>query len=541
MNKIAKYLNEHILGEVTSTDSVRQRFSRDGSILSIMPEMVVHPRVTNDIRKVARFTWQLAEKGHIMPITVRGGGSDQTGAAIGKGIIVNTIAHLNKIIYINPNARDRFVHVQPGVNFGNLNDTLQTHGIIVPSAPIFSQYSTVGGEVANNSRGPLSGRYGSVGDWVTRLEVVLANGDLIESTRISKRELDKKKGLQTFEGELYRKIDGIIDDNQKLITDEIIKSAGNNAGYPGIARVKNRDGSFDLTPLLIGSQGTLGIISEIVLKSELYNSETTTIVIAFSDTKIARDTATALIDLKPTELQIIDGTLFETAQTLGKKYPFTDKNANSVMIISFNESGHALKRKVKQTMKKLSKLDVTIYSSDNYSVPEIDGIRAVTSVTLQPDIKGESCPPLISGAAIPVAGREEFIIAVNELSAKHHVDLPISINWIGGIVNINPILNLHNTGDKQKTLKLISDYADIVTRFGGNLCASSGEGRLKSTAAYAQLNNSVVEIYTQIRAAFDPFGTLNPDVKQSNDLKKLIPALNSDYSLADFAEYSPQI
>jgi FAD/FMN-containing dehydrogenase len=100
MSKITQYLNEHILGEVTSAETVCQRFSHDGSVLSIKPEMVVSPRVTNDIRKVARFSWQLAEKGHTLPITVRGSGSDKTGAAIGKGIIINTIAHLDNIIYI---------------------------------------------------------------------------------------------------------------------------------------------------------------------------------------------------------------------------------------------------------------------------------------------------------------------------------------------------------------------------------------------------------------------------------------------------------
>ena len=135
MNKIAQYLNEHILGEATSSEPIRESFSRDASILSIMPEIIVNPRVTNDIRKVARFTWQLAEKGHVLPITVRGGGSDQTGAAIGKGIIINTVAHLNNIIYISTKSKDQFAHVQPGVNFGNLNDVLNSHGMTIPSFP----------------------------------------------------------------------------------------------------------------------------------------------------------------------------------------------------------------------------------------------------------------------------------------------------------------------------------------------------------------------------------------------------------------------
>jgi len=89
-----------LMGEVTDNKSVLDQFSRDGSILTLKPELIVSPRVTNDIRKVARFAWQLAEKGHKMSIAVRGGGTDQTGASIGNGIIINTFAHLNNIIFI---------------------------------------------------------------------------------------------------------------------------------------------------------------------------------------------------------------------------------------------------------------------------------------------------------------------------------------------------------------------------------------------------------------------------------------------------------
>src|ERR1700712_1346432 len=82
MNKIAVYLNEHLLGEVTSSKAMRRRYSRDGSVLTITPEIIAFPRITNDIRKIARFSWQLAEKGHPLGLTVRGAGSDTTGAAI---------------------------------------------------------------------------------------------------------------------------------------------------------------------------------------------------------------------------------------------------------------------------------------------------------------------------------------------------------------------------------------------------------------------------------------------------------------------------
>ena len=102
MSKVAAYLQEHIQGEVTTNAAILDAKSRDMSVLRVAPEMVIYPRVTNDIRKVARFSWQLAEKGHVLPITVRGGGNDQTGAAIGKGISLVTTAHMNRVFELAP-------------------------------------------------------------------------------------------------------------------------------------------------------------------------------------------------------------------------------------------------------------------------------------------------------------------------------------------------------------------------------------------------------------------------------------------------------
>lgn len=545
MNKIAQYLNEHILGEVTSAESVRQQFSRDGSILSIMPELVIHPRVTNDIRKIARFTWQLAEKGHVLPITVRGGGSDQTGAAIGKGVIINTIAHLNNIIFISTKNKDQFIHLQPGVNFGLLNEVLKSHGLIIPTFPTSFVYSTVGGAVANNSGGPSSGHYGLVGDSVTRLEVVLANGDLIETNRINRHELDKKKGLQTFEGEIYRKIDGIIEDNQQLIDDKIGKNTRNNAGYSSIARVKQRDGSFDLTPLLIGSQGTLGIISEVMLKPDFYSSEESIIVASFGSPEVARDAADLLMSFKPVALELIDGELFDTAHANGKKYLFhnTDpsKTTSTVLFMSFNDfSNGSRHRKMKHALKKLSKLEATIFTSENSSIDDLYAIREVGSAIIQPESKNESLPALIDGASVPVERREEFIVAVGELAKKHHITLPLHVQWLDGVIHTRTTMQLNIVSDKQKVFKLIADYAELVAKFSGTMIAESGEGRLKATATYAQLDKDLVDVFTQIRTAFDPFGTLNPGVKQESELKTLVSALNTDYNLADFAKYSPK-
>lgn len=540
MSKIAQYLNEHILGEITASKAVRERFSRDGSVLSITPELVMFPRVTNDIRKAARFSWQLAEKGHVLPIIVRGGGSDQTGAAIGKGLIINTTAHLNDVIHIALKDKDRFVHVQPGVNFKALNDVLNWHGMYVPTYPESAPYTTVGGAVANNSGGPLSGQHGLTGDWVTRLEVVLANGDLIETTRLSKRDFNKKKGLQTFEGEIYRKIDGLIEDNQELITAQLSGNERDNAGYGSIGKVRKRDGSFDLTPLMIGSQGTLGIISEIVLKTEYVSKEQSVLVAAIDGVEAARDAADALRSLEPAMLELLDSAFFEQATGQGKSYSFFNSASPTVLYVQFGDfSDGARTRKLKKAIKILGKYNASFVTSDDQSIDELRAIREVTAALYADAPEGTSLPPLIDGASIPADRQEEFSTAVAELATKHHISLPLRIRVLDGTVFTRPSLQLDKVADKQKVFKLVSEYAQLVDKCGGNFISDGGEGRLKANAAYDLLDADLQTLYEQVRLAFDPYGTLNPGVKQPNELKDLVAALRHSYDLSDFAQYSP--
>lgn len=540
MSKIAKYLNEHILGEITGAKAVRERFSRDRSVLSIKPELVMFPRVTNDIRKAARFSWQLAEKGHVLPLTIRGGGTSDTGAAIGKGLVINTTAHLSNIIYVALKDKDHFVHVQPGVTFKTLNDALNWHGLSVPTFPETAAFSTVGGAVATNTGGQFSGRVGLTGDWVKRLEVVLANGDLIETSRLRKHDFNKKIGLQTFEGEIYRKIDGLIEDNQALINDKLSADNVDNTGYARIAQVKQRDGSFDLTPLMIGSQGTLGIISEIVLRTDYVSKDTAAMAAVVASIETARDVVDALRGLDPDSLEIIDGALFDQARVSGKSYPFfsttdSDNAIGAVVYMQCNDfSEHARDRKLKKAAKILSKYNAIAVTSADHSVEELIAIREVASSIYSGDTGNDEYPPLLDGAYVPSDRQEEFSRAVSELADKHHVSLPLHIRVLDGVVFTRPALQLNKVADKQKVFKLINEYAQLVEKHGGTFLANSSEGRLKANAAYSVIDEDLHHLYEQIRAIFDPFGTLNPGVKQTSDLKTLVEALRSSYDTADF-------
>ncbi len=530
MNKIAVYLSQHLSGEVSSAQSLRKLYSTDGSILSIAPEIIAFPRVTNDVRKIARFTWQLAEKGHVVGITARGFGGDPTGAAIGKGIVIDFSKQLNRIIEIA--AKDKLVHVQPGVSLSTIDDTLKWQGLMLPGALHRGVRNvSIGGAIANDTLGDN----GRVADSIKKLEVVLANGDLLEVGKLSKREVSKKLGLQTFEGEIYRKLEGLIEDNEELIKQIAADTTRDNTGYKRISEVRGKDGSFDLTPLFIGSQGTLGIISEAVLKADFYSVDETHAVIVADSIQTARDLSERLLELESTELRVIDGTMLRRAAKNGATFTVLGsvEQTGAIVYIRFNDfSVRAQDHKLKKLRKLLKKINMAAIDSTER---DPDDFRTITGLnqTLQLGSSDDHIAmSLINGASLPGNRAEEFEIAVGELASKHHLELPLELDILAGTYNAYPLLNLDSVADKQKIFKLLTDYAVLVDKCGGAFTADGAEGRLKANASWAVVDEAHARLYEEVRAIFDPFGTLNPGVKQKVDLRTLVGALRSSYDAA---------
>lgn len=531
MNKIATYLNEHLVGEVTAAKSVRTRYATDKSVLKVTPEIVAFPRVTNDIRKITRFSWQMAEKGHVVAVTPRGFGSDATGASIGPGIIVDTAKHLNGIIQIAQ--KDKLVHVQPGISLEALSSALTWQGLSLIGAPRQGTSPvTIGGVISSG----MLGMNGALSDSVDRLEVVLANGDSIETSKLSRRDVNKKLGLQTLEGEIYRKLAGLLEDNEALIARLAADDASDLTGYKAIADIKAKDGSFNLTPLFIGSQGTLGVISEVVLSTEYYSQQSTHGLIVADSIQTARDLSERLAELNPAELVIYDGTLLRRAAKNGAQFHLIGSvdTVGAVLYIRFNDfSDRVQKRKLKKLKKLLSKIQMSLIDSTHSDPTDFVRIADIVAARSLSSSDDEVTPPLINGAWLPTNRREEFEIALSELASKHHTDLPIVLNALMGTYDIYPHLSLATVSDKQKIFKLLADYAVVVDRCGGAVVSDGAEGRLKANAAWDQLDEDVANLYEQVRQIFDPFGTLNPGVKQKNDIRTLIAALRSDYTASD--------
>jgi FAD/FMN-containing dehydrogenase len=543
MNKIGYYLQEHVVGEVVTSADARHYFSTDNSIFTLSPALILYPRNENDVRKTARFTWQLAERNRIIPITARGAGSDQSGAAIGSGIIMVFPAHMHRILELD--TKSGVVTVEPGTNYGKLQQTLQTHGRFLPPFPASFEYSSIGGAVANNSSGEKSVKYGTMRDYVQSLRVVLANGEVIETLKLSKRELNKKLGLTSFEGEIYRSLDTLLEEHKATVEQMGRNVTKNSAGY-NLMDVQHNDGSFDLTPLMVGSQGTLGIVTEITLETELHNPETTLLVAAFDELQHLQS---AVLELReatdmPSAIELVDGNLLSLVASISPnqlKGIIDQPYPKFVVLVEYDSGGRLQKKAAKKAAKILNKYASNVQVETDFEKQEVLWKIRQASATAAAHATGSvKALPIVEDGLVPVDKLQDYITGMYKIFERTHLQPAIWGHIGSGNLHMRPYLDLSQLGDRQKAFRIMDDYYGLIIELGGTVSGEHGDGRLRAPYLEKMYGKEVYELLQKVKKIFDPYGTLNPGVKMgtsSDDLKAL---LRHEYSISHLYEHLPR-
>ena len=542
MNKVAHYLQEHLIGEVMTGNDARSYFSTDGSVLTVSPAIVVYPRNENDVRKTARFTWQLAERGKVIPITARGSGTDQGGAAIGEGLLLVFPAHMNRILELDGKSGD--IIIEPGSNFGKMQQTLFTHNRFVPAYPSSFEYSTIGGAVANNSNGPKSIKYGQIKEYVNGLRVVLANGEVLQTGRISKREVNKKLGLATFEGEIYRNLDTLIEENSQLI--KSITTVPTSAGY-GLAEVKKKDGSFDLTPLFVGGQGTLGIITEVSLQTEPHNPNSTLIEAHIHELDILTDVVRELRAMKekPSAIEMVNEHLLDFIHknnpnqlkgTIQTPYP------KILLLIEFDNPADRTQKKLAKKVSKILKsrhIDHKI-EMDQSKIESMWRIRESAASFIAFADKNVRAVPIIEDGIVPTEKIGEFIKELYALLSRNNLPQVVWGSVGMGVVQTRPLLDLSQVGDRQRAAKLMEDYYSLVVSMGGSTTAGNNDGRLRAPYLPLVYGPAIYTLFEKVKQVFDPYGTLNPGVKVGVTTEETKALMRQEFDLNHFYDHLPR-
>ncbi|MBI3076226.1 MAG: FAD-binding oxidoreductase, partial [Deltaproteobacteria bacterium] len=256
---IAKELQRHLKGAVHGDELYRYMYSSDASIFKVVPLCVAMPRDAEDV--LAAIDYARREG---LPIIARGAGSSRCGQPLGEAIILDLSVHLNQVLEINPD--QGYVRVQPGVVLADLNRALKPSGKFFAPDPSSGDWCTLGGMIANNASGAHTGKYGTTKRHVLALDAVLANGQAFRTQRLAwdGPELARLRAERSREGEIYRGVAALLEAHQVRLQARRPQVRKDVCGY-NLYEVRE-NGAFDLSQLLVGSEGTLAVVTEAMLR-----------------------------------------------------------------------------------------------------------------------------------------------------------------------------------------------------------------------------------------------------------------------------------
>ncbi len=520
MSKLVEYLNRHTIGNVFDKATVLEAYSTDRSILKITPRLVAIPETTDDIRKLLRFADQLAAKDFMLPITVRGTGMDKTGASIGDGLIIS-MEKFNHIEEID--IRGRLVRVQPGITLGALNEALRLHGMWLPVD--YNPHVTLGGLIANCPSDDAAGRYGGIYQYVERTEVVLANGDLVQLSPLSLHAAESKANEDSSEGALYRKISKVLDKYDDMILDRSMRPF-DARGYANITKVREQH-SVNLLPLLFASQGTLGIISDLILHVDTVPPDSRRLLVSFHDMKAAQRFLNFACDLEPATVKICDLRIIDSASEQGKKSDlFIRKIGRGMLVlVDFGYGRLRLSKRVKRCLEVLPPGTFYVEETPENAL-SFQCIDNALLAYLNEDGAGERMP-ILDDVFVPSMHFSDFMEGLKTLEETLGLELPLFGSFATSNYYVRPQLDCASIDDRKKMVDFIRLYTQLVESCQGSLTGNGPEGRVKALMTAKTLGVGERDLYYSIKEAFDPHNILNPKVKLGADMKDTVRHLRT--------------
>ena len=261
MSALSDDLKKAIRGEVEDTPTVLDAYSRDASLFKVTPEVVVHPKDASDVEALVRY---VSEKKQVpktrLSITARAAGTDMSGGPLNDSIILDTTKYFNHILAVG----DMQATVEPGVYFRDFDKETQKQNLELPSYTASRGLNTVGGMVGNNSGGEKNLKYGKTARYVEELDVVLSDAKVHTLKKLEGEALMRKLAEESFEGDLYRRAARIVStpEHKKTIEEHKPTVEKNSSGY-ALWDIGDGTTSLNLARLMVGAQGTLGIITKI--------------------------------------------------------------------------------------------------------------------------------------------------------------------------------------------------------------------------------------------------------------------------------------
>src|SRR4030066_715356 len=505
---IFRQLKKLIEGEVLFDELSRTIYSSAASLYRIKPLGIVKPRHKKDVITVVKYAAQ-----HRIPIPPRGAGTSRAGNEVGEGLLLDFSKYMNNILEFNE--QEKWVRLQPGLILAPLNQFLKPHHLFFPVDPSTKDHCTLGGMIANNSSGPHAVKYGATRDYVLSLEVVLSNGEVISPGPFSVAEKATRelKDSETLEDKIYKVMPDLLKRYQKPMEEEKPFTMKNSSGYD-LWRLQG-DGFLDLTSLFVGSEGTLGILTEVTLRLMPLPGKALGGLFYFNNLDHVGAAQQKLLEFSPTMLEIIERQILDLARKQKAELkPYLPEGIEAILFVEFQEENedqlHQKFRELEEKVIHQEKLAFDLkVAKDDKDMAMLEKVRSVSGPLFY-KIKGSKKPiAFMEDATVHPSYLSQYIKGLRKLFKRFEVDASIYGHAGDGNLHLMVFLDLTRENEIKKMVSLAEACYDFVLTLKGTISGEHGDGRLRTfylKKQYPTLYPAMVEI----KNLFDPQHIFNP-------------------------------
>ena len=515
-------LDKHVQGDLHTDQINRILYSTDASIYQVMPHGVLIPQTVEDLHAAVELAAQ-----YQVPLLPRTGGSSLAGQAVNEALIIDFTRHLDQVLEVNP--EERWVRVQPGIVLDELNLHLRPYGLQFGPDPASSNRAAIGGIVSNNSTGSHSILYGMTADHVLDTNVILNDGSMVHFGPLETVELTRYQERSGREGEIYRQFAQLVSQqaNQQTIISATPRHWRRCGGYnldrfvndPALSFHWPRDTRFNMTDILSGAEGTLGVMTEIKLNLVPLPKMTALAIVHFDALNTALSAVPTILEAEPTVVELLDN----LGLTLCRQVPeyarllqtFLQGQPNCVLITEFyGESEAELQEKVARLESVLRQGRTGATAVTQAFDPQLQAnvwtVRKV-GLGLMMAVKGDHKPiPFIEDAAVPPEHLAEYVNKIEKFCNDMGTDVAYYAHASAGCIHIRPLINSKVATEIAKMPQIVQFSVDLLHGYGGSLSSEHGDGRARSWINEHFFGPELYELYRQVKQIFDPHGIFNP-------------------------------
>ncbi|NOZ70490.1 MAG: FAD-binding protein, partial [Chloroflexi bacterium] len=511
LQDFAAELTKHSNAEVYTDLATRLLYSTDASIYQITPLAVVVPRLDEDVLA----TMEICQRENL-PVLPRGGGSSLAGQAVGEAVVIDFSKYFDKVL--NLDSERRRVLTQVGLPLDNLNRYLQPYGLMVGPDPASGSRAVIGGIIGNNSTGSHSIVYGKMSDHVLRLRTVLADGSESWLGPVAWSEIEKSNGKAPFAAAIQQQMATLVSENKALIDAQFPKYWRRSDGYNlDIIRRQLDEEHLNLAPLLVGSEGTLGLILEAELNLVPIPRYKALAILHFASDDAAFRAVPGLLELNPSAIELIDDVLMgltRASDVWRKRLTFVEGEPQAVFIVEFAaEEQSEIDARLQALEQHLSRSGyhqplVTI--TDAAEQANVWHVRKA-GLNLLLSMRGDAKPvPGIEDVAVPPENLADYMAELETLMEGRGVVAAMYAHASAGCIHTRPILNLKTSEGVHQLIELVEASAELAKKYGGVKSSEHADGLARSFLNPEFFGPDIYELLRRVKGIFDPNGLMNP-------------------------------